>query len=201
MSVRPAGEQPPVWGVNAEFERLFPEMFRRLTAAVVSLGFTVEEGKDAAETALLEVAQKWPDLDNPQAWAYMAARNAALKIRRKQGADERALRKVRGGGYQPEAHQDPGLAAVEYREWVQSLLRSLPPAQQAAAACCLIDGFTPGEAAELLGTNAVAMRARLHDARKSLRRYLAEEAAAETPASTRAGINTVPAATAGRREV
>jgi predicted RNA polymerase sigma factor len=63
-------EQLPAQASSAEFERFFREMFRRLTAAVVSLSFTVDEAKDAAESALLEVAHRWPTLEVPEAWAY-----------------------------------------------------------------------------------------------------------------------------------
>jgi RNA polymerase sigma factor (sigma-70 family) len=182
MSADPAGHGP-AGESGAEFEQLFREMFRRLTAAALSLGLTLEESKDAAETALAEVSQKWSTLDNPRAWAYRATVSAVLKIRRKEAADAAALvRKIRRGDYRPEDHQDPGLAAVEFRLWVGSLLDSLPAAQRDAVAVCFIDGFTSAEAAELLGTTATAIRARLHAARQNLKRYLAADAAAEAAA-------------------
>jgi DNA-directed RNA polymerase specialized sigma24 family protein len=82
-----------------------------------------------------------------------------------------------------------------------SLTRALPPAQQTAAACCLIDGFTPAEAAELLGATGPAMRQRLKDARESLRHLVEADAEAAAGPFLRAGTSTIPAATAGRKEV
>jgi DNA-directed RNA polymerase specialized sigma24 family protein len=141
------------------------------------------------------------DARGPRGLGIQGAVNAALKIRRKQAADARALGKVRDCVYYSESDQDRGLAAVEYREWVLSLLRRLPPAQQEAAAFCLVDGFTPAEAAELLGTTATAMRARLYAARESLRHYLTEENAAETSAGPEISASRIHAAPAGREEV
>jgi DNA-directed RNA polymerase specialized sigma24 family protein len=168
-------------------------MFRKLVTTALSLGgITFEEANDAAETALKEVWEKWQKLDTPHAWAYKATVSNVLKIKRKQANNARALqRQVYRGDFQPEAFNDPGLTQLEYRQWVMSLLDSLPEAQRDAVALCLVDGFSPAEAAELLGKSGAALRQALHAGREALIRQLAAEpttgAGPETDASTIAG--------------
>jgi DNA-directed RNA polymerase specialized sigma24 family protein len=139
MTVGPAGQVPAQLS-NAEFEQLLREIFRPLVGMALSLyGITPEEAADAAEAALKEVLQRWATLDNPRAYAYRATRSNVLKIKRTQARHDRALlRKIRRGDFQPEAHADPGLMEVEYRQWVMSMLDSLPRAQREAVALCAI---------------------------------------------------------------
>jgi DNA-directed RNA polymerase specialized sigma24 family protein len=202
MTVGPAG-QVPAQRSNAEFEQLFREIFRPLAGMALSLsGITPEEAEDAAEMALQEVLQRWAMLDNPRAYAYKATISNVLKIKRTQVRHAQAVRrKIRRGDFQPEAHADPGLMEVEYRQWVMTLLDSLPHAQREAVALCLVDELSPAEAGELLGKTGAALRQALHAGREALRRRIADEAAAEATApATRAEASTIPAVTAGRKE-
>jgi RNA polymerase sigma factor (sigma-70 family) len=195
VSASPADQVPAPR--HGEYEAFFRQMFRPLVALGLSLGgFTLEEAEDAAEAALEEVLQRWPSLTNPQGFAYKAIASNLMKIRRKQASQHRAMKKARGD-FQPEAHEDPGLAAVEFRQWAMSLISSLPPAQRDAAACCFIDGLTPAEAARLLGKTGPALRQALHAARKALQSQL------DTPAglSPKTGTSTVYAAVPDRKEV
>ena len=200
MSMNPAG-QVPIQRSDGEFGEFFREMFRKLVKTALSLGgVTLEEAKDAAEMALKEVWEHWQKLTNPQAWAYRATVNNVLKIKRKQANDARVLqRKVHLGDLQPEAHEDSGLAELEYRQWVMSLLDSLPTAQREAIALCLVDGFSPAEAAELLGKTGTALRQALHAGREALIRHLASAPAIEP--APEAGVSTISALVAGRKEV
>jgi RNA polymerase sigma-70 factor (ECF subfamily) len=200
MSIDPAG-QVPAQRSDAEFEEFFREMFRKLAATAFSLGgITFEEANDAAEMALKEVWEKWQTLDTPHAWAYKAAVSNVLKIKRKQANDARALQhQVHRGDFQPEAYEDPGLAELEYRQWVMSLLDSLPKAQREAVALCLVDELSPAEAAQLLGKTGAALRQALHAGREALQRHLACEPTTEL--APEADASTIPAPTAGRKEV
>lgn len=195
MSASLAGQVPAPR--HSEFEAFFRQMFRPLVALGLSLGgFTLEEAEDAAEAALEEVLRRWSDLTNPQGFAYKAAVSNLMKIRRKQASQNRALRKIHGD-FQPEAHEDPGLAAVEFRQWAMSLISSLPRAQRDAAAFCFIDGLSPAEAAELLGKTGPALRQALHAAREALQSQL------DTPAgfSPKTGASTVYVTVPDRKEV
>jgi RNA polymerase sigma factor (sigma-70 family) len=204
MSISPGG-QVPAQRSKAEFEQLFRESFRPLVGMALSLhGITPEEAEDAAEAALEEVLRRWARLDNPRAYAYKATISNVLKIKRKQAGYGRALRcKARLGDFQPEAHEDPGLMEMEYRQWVMTILDSLPPAQREAVALCLVDELSPAEAGELLGKTGAALRQALHAGREALRRHIAGEAAAEaaTVPAPKVGAGTIPAAMAGRKEV
>lgn len=200
MSTPPADQTPGPAG-NPEFEELFRQLFRPLTMIGLAAGLTAEEAKDAAETALLEVSQRWLTLTNPAAWAYRATLSAIKKTWRKQAAEERALERKFSGSTPPEIYEDPELAAVDYRQWAMSLLRALPPAQRAAAAYCLIDGLTPAEAAELAGIPGATMRQRLRAAITSLRQLLAEDAAEPGGLERCGGTSTIPAFKTGRRGV
>ncbi len=197
----PPADQVPAQAGNPDFDRLFRETFRPLTAVGLAAGLTLQDAEDAAEMALLEVSQRWPTLTTPRAWAYRATFSAIKKNWRKQSAEARALeRKFPHGDYPPETYEDPGLAAVDYHDWVTTLLRALPPAQREAAACCLVDGLTPAEAARLLGIPGATMRQRLRAALQSL--HLLVEADVKAAGSgRRAGTRTIPAVTAGRKEV
>ena len=55
---------------------------------------------------------------------------------------------------------------------LQRCLRRLPAKRRVAFVLCAIEGMTPGEAAEVAGTSALAMRARLLWARRELARML-----------------------------
>lgn len=197
MSVSPAGQMPVEGdsaGFEAEFAQLFRETFRSLVRTALSLsGITPEEAEDAAETALREAYERWPTLTNPRAWVFKATISNVKKIKRQQTRQARAVRKVQPD-YQAEAHEDPGLAQVEYRQWVMSILDSLPPAQRAAVALCLIDEFSPAEAGEILGKSGAALRQALHAGREVLKRQLAGEPA------PKAGASTTDAPAAGRKE-
>jgi DNA-directed RNA polymerase specialized sigma24 family protein len=204
MSVDPAG-QVPAQRSDGEFEQFFREMFRKLVMTALSLGgITFEEANDAAELALKEVWEKWQTLTSPHAWAYKATVSNVLKIKRKQANDTRVLlQQVHRGDFQPEAYEDPGLAELEYRQWVMSLLDSLPKAQREAVALCLIAGFSPAEAAELLGKTGAALRQALHVGREALIRHLVGEPATEPTLEpgAQAGASTIPAPMARRKEV
>ena len=200
MSVDPAG-QVPGQRSDGEFEEFFREMFRKLVKTALSLGgITFEEASDAAEMALKEVWEHWQALTNPHAWAYKATVSNVLKIKRKQANDARVLQhQVHRGDFQPEAYEDLGLAEFEYRQWVMSLLDSLPKAQREAVALCLVDELSPAEAAEVLGKTGAALRQALHAGREALIRHLAGEPTTEP--APEADASTIPAPMAGRKEV
>jgi RNA polymerase sigma-70 factor (ECF subfamily) len=205
MSVNPAGQLPVERGhgeseFEVEFAALFREKFRKLAGVALSLtGVTLQEAEDAAETALQQACERWPTLTNPGAWVYKATISNVMKIKRKQAREARAVRSAQPDDCQPAAREDPGLMEVEYRQWVMSVLDSLPPAQREAVALCLIDELSPAEAGELLGKSGAALRQALHAGREALKRHLAGEPATE-PTPT-AGASTTPAPMAGRKEV
>jgi DNA-directed RNA polymerase specialized sigma24 family protein len=206
VTASPEGDVPSP-ADSPEFEDLFRSEFPRLTAIALSTpGITFDEARDAAESALGEVARRWGELGNPQGYAYKATISHLMRIKNNRRRQDQIVRRhVITGAARPEALEDPAIAAVEFRDWVKSILGQLPPAQREAAACCLIDEMSPAEAGVLLGKTGAALRQALRAARLTLQHLLAEQDAGEpvitSTTSTSMSTRSVPAAAAGRREV
>ena len=65
-----------------------------------------------------------------------------------------------------------GISAIAARELLRTLLDALEPADRLAIELVEVEGRTSQEAAELLGSNAVAVRVRVSRARRKMRKHL-----------------------------
>ncbi|WP_161624945.1 RNA polymerase sigma factor [Streptomyces spectabilis] len=152
--------------VTPEFSEFFRAEYPRLVRGLAATGATVEEAKDVAQEAMLELAGIWPNCRRPYGWVRKVAWHKYLKI-----ADRD--RKRTNGEWQaslhPQAVQD--CDAPDEREWVRQQLMRLPPRQRAVMAL-YVDGYSTEEIAELLKMEVSTVRSHLRHARIALRRGL-----------------------------
>lgn len=154
------GEKTPAG--KDEFAAFYREHFRRLVAYLVYQGAMVSLATDLAQDAMITAYRRWPELTSPRAYVWKVAGRAF--IRHVVDAAELPADQV------PEpasALPRPGDAEA----WVQeqqviSVLRALPP-RQCQVLALTIDGWAPGEIAEMLGIDSAAVRSSLMKARRS----------------------------------
>ncbi|MEW2529512.1 RNA polymerase sigma factor [Streptomyces sp. NPDC047071] len=155
--------------VPPEFSEFFRAEYPRLVRGLAAAGATVEEAKDVAQEAMLELAGIWPNCRRPYGWVRKVAWHKYLKIAERD-------RKRTNGEWQaclcPQAVQsydDP-----DEKEWVRQRLLELPPRQRAVVAL-YVDGYSTDEIAELLKTEVSTVRSHLRHARTALRRSIEGE--------------------------
>jgi RNA polymerase sigma-70 factor (ECF subfamily) len=128
---------------------------------------------DAAEDAVAETfAVLWRRLDeapqDPRLWLFGVARrvlaNHARGERRRLALHERLLERLPAATEAPRADGTDGA--------VMAALGRLRPAEREALMLIHWDGLTPAEAAMVAGCTTVAMRSRLHRARRRVLRAM-----------------------------
>jgi RNA polymerase sigma-70 factor (ECF subfamily) len=120
-----------------------------------------------------------PELGSPLAWLYGIARNLVAAERRRAARAFAAEAKIAGNRL---LDQDD-IARIEERIDAERSSRSLlermadlPESQRAVLELTAIDGLSPAETAKVLGISAVAVRVRLHRARRALASEMEPEA-------------------------
>jgi RNA polymerase sigma-70 factor (ECF subfamily) len=129
------------------------------------------EAEDVAHEAFVRVLERWPRvaaMDAPRPYLY----RTAINLRR--NAVRRAARRARRTLLERLA-EDDFTPAVEDRAEVVRVLRGLPPAQREALVLVDLAGMTSEEAADVLGIEAGAVRARVHRARENARKELGDD--------------------------
>jgi DNA-directed RNA polymerase specialized sigma24 family protein len=162
----PAG-QDARGDAEASFSAWFKESFEKLQADLMRSGVGREQARDAAADACEDMFGRWGQVQYPYAYARRTAIHVVIKARER--GDQRLRQRMIDKGAVSEGSEDPGLTAWEDRQWVTGLIAGLPPAQREVVSC-IVDEFTPAEAAVLLGRTAAAVRRALADARRKLER-------------------------------
>ena len=137
---------------------------------------SVEVAEDVTHDCFLSLIRKpgnfRPELASLKTYLYAAARNLALKHFRDQGR-ETGLDEV---SEEPrDASRRGPLRKVldeELATRVREAILSLPPLQREAVILFEFEGLSLNEVAEVAGTDAGAIKARLYRAREGLRRML-----------------------------
>jgi RNA polymerase sigma factor (sigma-70 family) len=149
------------------FEDFYRSQFRRSVAIGIAMGVGDSAAQDAAQSAMIEVFNKWTQLHNPRGYAAIATRNHVLKIIEKVRA-QASLEIIYGPTEVPdEAHQ----SAEDLLRRVGQAARTLPPTQ-ARIISLVIDGRTTHEIARELDKSEPAIRQSLKRARTALRAKL-----------------------------
>ncbi len=120
-------------------------------------------------------------------WAYIVARNACAR-RRRRGARHQSLERGNNGA----AHEirDPGAGPEraaerrELREALEHAIATLPAPLRDVLVLRDVEGLSAAQAGEHLGLGVHAVKSRLHRARVALREMLAPHVAPEAPRST-----------------
>jgi len=149
----------------ATFEAFYEATRQRLFTALCLVTGNRYEAEEIAQEAFLQVFERWErvsGLADPEGYVFRAAMNVFRnRIRRA------ALAVRRGLLLAPRASDD--LAAVEARDEVIRLLRSLPPRQRAAILATSILDLSADEAGHLLGMRPATVRALASRARTRLK--------------------------------
>lgn len=165
-----AGE-PLAEHVREQAEEFFRANLHLALAMLLSANAPYEVARDAVQSAGLGMLRQWDRIRSPRAYLFQAAKLNYLKH----------LRDVRYIDYLDDIDQTLPQADAPAtdtiwadRQWVLSLLDSLPPAQREVLALA-VDQFTPAEMALALGRSPTAVRQSLLAARRRLARRLPQQ--------------------------
>jgi RNA polymerase sigma factor (sigma-70 family) len=150
------------------FEQLYREEYRGVVAFSLALLGDRQAAEDVAQEAFIETHQHWDRIqnyDSPGAWVRRVASNKAVSIRRRVGAELRALTKLVGG-----LVQTAELAPYDHEFWNQ--VRKLPTKQAQAISLFYLEDRPVTELAEILGCTESTAKVHLHRGRAALAKAL-----------------------------
>jgi RNA polymerase sigma-70 factor (ECF subfamily) len=163
-------------GDQAAFLELYDRYREPIFRFAYRLLGSVEIAEDVTHDCFLSLIRKpenfRPERASLKTYLYAAARNLAMKHFRNQGR-ETALDEV---NEEPKESPRRGplrkLLDEELATQVREAIFSLPPLQREALILFEYEGLSLNEVAEIAGTDAGAIKARLYRAREGLRRIL-----------------------------
>jgi len=168
--------QKAVDGDHAAFRELYDRYRQPIFGFAYRLLGSVELAEDVTHDCFLSLIRKpenfRPERASLKTYLYAAARNLALKHFRNQGR-EAGMNEVAEEPQEP-ARRGPlrRLLDEELADQVRAAVFSLPPLQREALILFEYEGLSMNEVAEIAGTDAGAIKARLYRAREGLRRSL-----------------------------
>jgi RNA polymerase sigma factor (sigma-70 family) len=147
----------------AEFEACYKTELNSLVRFLIRQGVSYNDSDDAAQSAFTEAFRQWLRIQNPRAWLRRVAIRSIKHLpeyptRDMPSADRQSL------------ISDP-IEMNEQSRQVIEMLAKLPPQQRAAMAWAM-DGFSPKEIAEEIGSTPAAVRQSLRRARQTLKDML-----------------------------
>lgn len=150
-------------GGAGTFEAFFETRYERLLRAVFLVTGDRHEAEDLAQEAFVKAYERWGrirGMANPGGYLYRTALNAhRSRLRRLAVAARKAF-----------AMREPDpLAASDDRDAIRRALAALPAGQREAIVLVEWLGMSDGEAGEVLGVSAGAVRVRISRARETLR--------------------------------
>jgi RNA polymerase sigma factor (sigma-70 family) len=174
--MRSDGERRPVGreGAEGRFERLYAEHGRSVLAYAVR---RASDGQDAADVVADTFLVAWRRLDDvppgeaARLWLYGVARNILANQQRSERRRQRLGERLR----QELPVVLEGVGAPAQTGAVSAALARLGPDDQEILRLAGWEELSPGEIAVVLGIGQVAVRSRLHRARRRLRAALEPE--------------------------
>ncbi len=154
---------------------LFHEHSARLRGMLCGLLRSQDSVDDVLQTTFAKALEAKQDVRTGswKAWLFQVAYNEAMLLRRKEGVQQRAFKKVIAG--QPQVQESwpgDGLATRELVERVGKSLAELPPDQQEVVRRRMTDDQTFAEIAAELGLPLGTVLTRMRLAMEKLRRAL-----------------------------
>lgn len=152
----------------AEFSKFYVETAPRLTAFLISLGWSTSDAADCVqETLIAALPPMWITLSNPLAWCRLVAYRKACNLAR-QRREIPVWDPEQSGSplITPGADLDDLEQAHQFLYW----LSRLDGFKQREVLVWTFDGATPTEIATGLNMNPATVRSILRDARVALRR-------------------------------
>lgn len=152
------------------FETFYRDHYRGMLGVALALAGDTGTAEDLVQEAFLSAHRRWDRIsqyDMPQAWVRRVLINRATSLRRRLGAESRALDRI--GSSEP--HQ-PDLSPETEGVWRE--VRNLPRRQQQAVALFYVAQLSIGEVADAMGCSRGAVKSHLHRARAALEGPLAD---------------------------
>lgn len=154
----------------------FEVFYRREYSHIVAMARAVSPDRSAAEDLAQEsfaVAHRhWDRIshyEDPRAWVRRVMINRATSMRRRMGAESRALRKA---GHDPTRGVADDISTDTGEVWDH--VRQLPRRQQQAVVLHYVGQLSTNEIANVMGCSTGAVKSHLHRARETLRGRLAD---------------------------
>jgi RNA polymerase sigma-70 factor, ECF subfamily len=168
--------QKAVDGDQAAFLELYDRYRQLIFRFAYRLLGSVELAEDVTHDCFLSLIRKpenfRPERASLKTYLYAAARNLALKYFRNQGREAGMDELTQEPQESPRRGPLRRLLDEELAHHVREAVFSLPPLQREALILFEYEGLSLNEVAEIAGTDAGAIKARLYRAREGLRRSL-----------------------------
>jgi RNA polymerase sigma-70 factor (ECF subfamily) len=156
---------------RAQFDRILAELRPRLHRFCARMTGSVIDGEDIVQEAMLKALESLSEteaIDNPEAWVFRIAHNAALDFLRR-----RARQQSLQADESTNMIVDPA-TLIEDRQAVTISLRTfmhLPVAQRGAVILKDVLGYSLEEIGRVMQTTLPAVKAALHRGRQHLREF------------------------------
>ena len=158
----------------------FLELYERYREPIFRFAYrllgSVEIAEDVTHDCFLSLIRKpenyRPERASLKTYLYAAARNLALKHFRSQGRETGLDEVIEEPKDSPRRGPLRRLLDEELANLVRDAVFSLPPLQREALILFEYEGLSLNEVAEIAGTDAGAIKARLYRAREGMRRML-----------------------------
>lgn len=151
------------------FEFFYRREYQHIVAMARALLHDGAAAEDLAQESFLAAHRRWDRVaryDAPQAWVRRVMINRANSLRRRMGAEMRALSRA---GVERETHM-PELSPATTEVWDQ--VGSLPRRQREAVVLHYVGELSVNEVGEAMGCSTGAVKSHLHRARETLGRRL-----------------------------
>ena len=168
--------QKAVDGDQAAFLELYDRYRQPIFRFAYRLLGSVELAEDVTHDCFLSLIRKpenfRPERASLKTYLYAASRNLALKHFRNKGREAGMDELTQEPQDSPRREPLRRLLDEELADRVREAVFSLPPLQREALILFEYEGLSMNEVAEIAGTDAGAIKARLYRAREGLRRSL-----------------------------
>jgi RNA polymerase sigma-70 factor (ECF subfamily) len=157
-------EEADVADLAPNFEEFYEANFRRIFNALSLVTGNRHEAEEITQEAFLRVFERWErvgGLDDPTGYAFRVSMNV---FRNRYRRATFAFRHALSSG---PATDD--LAAVEDRDEVYRILRTLPPKQRAAVLLTSLLDYSAEDAGRMLGIRAASVRGLTSRARSQMK--------------------------------
>jgi RNA polymerase sigma-70 factor (ECF subfamily) len=147
------------------FDAFYRREYTRMVAIARALLRTGGAAEDVAQESFVAAHRHWDRIstyDDPGAWVRRVLINRATSIRRRRGAEQRALGRLGQGA----EDSIPELSPQATEVWDE--VRRLPRRQAQATVLHYVDQLTMEEIGQVLGCSTGAVKSHLHRARARL---------------------------------
>ncbi len=162
-------EERPLIGT---FESFYRSEYNHMVAMARALAPDRQAAEDLAQESFATAHRHWARVsryDNPSAWVRRVMVNRATSMRRRIGAEIRAISKI---GHDPDRGTVTDLSPDSTEVWEE--VRRLPKRQQQAVVLHYVGQLSTDEIGAVMGCSGGTVKAHLHQAREHLRVQLTD---------------------------